>query len=424
MATKKYDIVVYGATGFTGQYTVDEVARVAEEENLSWAVAGRNMAKIQKVLSESSSRTGKNLEETPIIIADSSSLVSLETMAKQARVVLNCVGPYRFYGESVVRACIEQGTHHLDISGEPQFLEKMQLLYNGKAKDKNTFVIGATGFDSVPAESGVMYMEEQFKGGRLTNVENFVKFHRGPKGSAVNTGTFESAVHAIANWNEVKDIRSLLYPESMPRNEYKLPKRVLFYSGHVNKWCVPFVGIDEAIVYRTTRDSLATGRRDKPAQFAAYMCMPNFIAAIGFLTFATIFGILAYFSPTRWLLLKFPNIFTFGTFRKGGPTKEQIDGCSFAMTFVGHGFDSTENVKPGVKPNRCVVAKLTGPEPGYVTTPICMVQCGVVILKEAESMQHKGGVLTAGAAFSGTKLLERLDKHNIKITTISDTIDK
>ena len=422
MAEKKYDLVVYGASGFTGQYTVDEVAVVAEQENLSWAIAGRNMAKLQKVLSEASSRTGKNLEEIAIIIADSSSTNSLEEMAKQARVVLNCVGPYRFYGEPVVRACIEHGTHHLDISGEPQFLEKMQMLYNGKAKENNTFVIGATGFDSVPAEAGVLYMEEKFKDGRLTNIENFFKTQAGPKGGAINTGTLESAVYALANLHEMKDIRALLYPEPMPKNEFKRPKHVLFHSEQVNKWCLPFVGSDESVIHRTIRDHIAVNKVDKPFQFVAYMCLPNLLAAIATMLFGVFFGIMGYFSPTRWLLLKYPHIFTLGIFRKGGPTKEQIDGCSFSMTFVGYGFDSADSVKRGAKPNRLVVAKMTGPEPGYVTTPICMVACGVAVLKEAKNMPHKGGVLTAGAAFSGTNLIERLEKRNVKIALLSDTV--
>ncbi|RUS90010.1 hypothetical protein EGW08_002197, partial [Elysia chlorotica] len=422
MEGKKYDLVVYGATGFTGQYTVDEVARVAEGENLTWAIAGRNMAKLQKVLGEASLRTGKNLEEIPIIIADSSSANSLEDMAKQARVVLNCVGPYRFYGEPVVRACIEHGTHHLDISGEPQFLEKMQLLYHGKAKENKTFIIGATGFDSVPADSGVLFMEEKFKDGSLTNIESYFAACPGPKGGAVNTGTLESAVHALANLHEMKDIRAALYPEPMPKNEFKLPKRVFFHSDQVNKWCLPFVGSDEMVIYRTVRDHLAVQKIEKPFQYLAYMCMPNIFAAVGFIFFGAFLGFMGYFSVTRWLLLKYPHIFTLGLFRKGGPTKEQIDGSSFSMTFVGRGFDSAANMKPGAKPNRLVVARLSGPEPGYVTTPACMVQCGVTVLKELKTMPHKGGVLTAGAAFSGTNLIQRLETRNLKFTTLSDTV--
>ncbi|GFR78893.1 saccharopine dehydrogenase oxidoreductase [Elysia marginata] len=424
MAEKKFDIVVYGATGFTGQYCVDEMARVAETEGLTWAVAGRNMAKLQKVLNESSARTGKSLEEIPILIADSSSTKSLDEMAKQSRVVLNCVGPYRFYGEPVVRACLENSTHHLDISGELQYIEKMQLLYNGKAKENNTFIIGATGFDSVPADAGVLFMEEKFKDGRLTNIESFASFKAGPKGSAVNTGTLESAVYAVSNYHEMKDIRPLLYPEAMPKNEYKISKRVLFHDERMNKWCVPFVGVDEQIVYRTIRDHLAVKKIEKPFQYLAYMIMPNVFAAVGFFFFMAYIGFMSYFSVTRSLLLKFPKIFTLGLFKKGGPTNEQVNGSSFSMTFVGRGFDSVENITAGAKPNRVVTARLNGPEAGYLTTSASMVQCGVIILKESSTMPHKGGVMTAGAAFSGTNIIQRLDERNLKFTLISDTSSK
>ncbi|XP_052768254.1 saccharopine dehydrogenase-like oxidoreductase [Mya arenaria] len=93
MSDERYDFVVLGATGFTGQFVVDEVARVADQEKLKFAVAGRSMEKLQKVLTESSQRTGKELEETPIIIADVKNVSSLEEMCKKAKVVLNCVGP-------------------------------------------------------------------------------------------------------------------------------------------------------------------------------------------------------------------------------------------------------------------------------------------------------------------------------------------
>ena len=89
MASKKYDLIIFGASGFTGQFVVDHVANLAEEEGLTWAVAGRTKPKLLKVLSEASVRTGKKLSEIPMIIADTESISSLERMARQTRVVLN-----------------------------------------------------------------------------------------------------------------------------------------------------------------------------------------------------------------------------------------------------------------------------------------------------------------------------------------------
>ena len=421
MSSKKYDLVVFGASGFTGQFVVDEVSRVAEVENLEWAIAGRNMAKLQKVLSEASKRTGKDLSEIPIIIADTSSKSSLEEMAKQATIVLNCVGPYRFYGEPVVKACIEFGAHHLDISGEPQFLETMQLLYHSKAKENNVLIIGATGFDSVPAESGVLYLQDKFEGGQLTNVESFLSVQTGPAGGGINFATYESAVHGLSNAKELVSLRKSLYSEPMPKVQHRFPKRSsMFYSEEVKKWCLPFMGSDKSVVYRTIRSHFSSGVLKSPMEFSPYMCMSSLFSALKFVAFGLIFNFLCHYSFGRWLLLKFPHILTLGYVKKGGPTKEQIDGTSFTMTFVGRGFDSVENANGGGKPNKQITARLSAPELGYVTTPICMVQCAAVVLKEAGKMQYKSGVLTPGAAFYGTSLLQRLNKHNVKIETVSE----
>jgi len=90
------------------------------------------------------------VRDTEVLEADVGTPESIHQMAREATVVLNCVGPYRFWGEMVVEACIEEGAHHLDISGEPQFLEKVQLLYHKKAEEKGVYVVGACGWDSIP----------------------------------------------------------------------------------------------------------------------------------------------------------------------------------------------------------------------------------------------------------------------------------
>ena len=137
---KRFNLVVFGATGFTGQYVAEEVARIAGEENITWAVAGRNEKKLKVILQNVEKNTGiKSLtiactlnflyswflkgisvDNVGIVIANVDDQDSLNEMAKVSGVVLNCVGPYRFYGEAVVKACVENGASHVDISGEPQ----------------------------------------------------------------------------------------------------------------------------------------------------------------------------------------------------------------------------------------------------------------------------------------------------------------
>jgi len=104
------------------------------------------------------------LENIPKIVADVSNSDSLQAMARQGKVVINCVGPYRFFGEKVVKACVTEGTHHVDVSGEPQYLENMQLKYHKEAEDKGVYVVGACGFDSIPADCGTTYLIQNFGG--------------------------------------------------------------------------------------------------------------------------------------------------------------------------------------------------------------------------------------------------------------------
>lgn len=107
---------------------------------------------------------GYDVTTIDLITSDVANQESIREMVKQAEVLVNCVGPYRFYGEAVVEACIAEGTHHLDISGEPQFLEKMQLLYHKKAEENGVYVIGACGWDSVPGDMGVQFIKDKFDG--------------------------------------------------------------------------------------------------------------------------------------------------------------------------------------------------------------------------------------------------------------------
>lgn len=419
--SKAYDLVVFGATGFTGQFVVDEVARVTEEDGgLKWAIAGRTMAKLQKVLEEASQRTGKNLEEIPIMIADVQNYQSLVEMSKQTKVVLNCVGPYRFYGEDVVKACIEGGANHVDISGEPQFLEKMQLMYNAKARESSLYIVGACGFDSIPADLGILYTRKNFKGD-LNSVEGYLNLTHGSDGIAGNFGTFESAVYGFAHADELKTLRKSLFPTPLPRMAHRAPQRpVIGYNEDIGKWCLPFPGSDRSVVHRTQRFNF-DNMQQRPVQFVPYFCRPSRFAAYAMAFFAVIFGIMARFSLTRALLLKFPQVFTAGTFKKGGPSMKQIKESGFSWTFFASGYSETladPEAQHEHAPDKKMVTKVTGPEPGYVATPICMVQAAVVLVKERDRLPKEGGVYTPAVAFGNTTLVERLDKHNVKFQVV------
>lgn len=420
---QKYDIVVFGASGFTGKFVVEEVARISDEEGgLTWAISGRSMEKLQTVLANASKATGKELESIPILIADTSSEESLVEMAKQAKIVLNCVGPYRFHGEKVVRSCIEGGASHLDISGEPQYLEKMQLMYNNKAKESGVYVIGACGFDSIPAEMGVVFSQNKFQG-EINSIESYLDFEA-KEGLTINVTTLESAVYGFAYANELKSLRKSLYPEPLPKPQFRVQKRgAVHKSDVVNKYCFPFMGSDKSVVQRTQRYNYEN-KKQRPIQFVPYAAQSGgILGVVGMMMFGIVFAVLSKFSFGRNLLIKYPEIFTFGAFKKTGPTKKQIENTSFSMTFVCKGWankleDPAEQHTD--KPEVALTTKVLGPEPGYVTTPICMVQCAVCLLKEKNKLPKDGGVYPPGAVFADTTLIDRLQKHNIKFLEVKE----
>jgi len=204
MADKIYDLIIFGATGYTGKNVVQYVARTAKEKgDIKWAVSGRDESKLKRVLGEVPAE--HKCADAGVIICDAKDELSLLGMAGKGKVVLNCVGPYRFSGEAVVKACLAKGTHHIDVSGEPQFLETMQLRYHKEAKEKGVYVIGACGFDSVPSDVGASLVHKAM-GGPVNTIETYLEVGNASNstGPSVNFATWQSAIYGFAHGHELK----------------------------------------------------------------------------------------------------------------------------------------------------------------------------------------------------------------------------
>uniref|UniRef100_A0A914XHG3 Saccharopine dehydrogenase NADP binding domain-containing protein n=1 Tax=Plectus sambesii TaxID=2011161 RepID=A0A914XHG3_9BILA len=178
MSARPYDLVIYGATGFTGAFIVEVLAKQDEKNEVKWAVAGRNEKRLSSMLTNVSKKIGKNVRDVPVIIADTKNAQSLASMASQTKLIINAVGPYRLHGEAVVKAAVENGASHVDISGEPAWLEKMQMKYAELAKEKGVYVVGACGWDSIPCDLGVTFTERNFPGD-LNHIETFMQLQTG-----------------------------------------------------------------------------------------------------------------------------------------------------------------------------------------------------------------------------------------------------
>ncbi|XP_072949795.1 saccharopine dehydrogenase-like oxidoreductase [Epargyreus clarus] len=406
----RLDIVIFGATGFTGQYVVAEMIQMANKyPEFKWGVAGRSQEKLEFVMRVVAESTKADVSNVKIIIANIEDEQSLLAMCGQAKVVVNCCGPYRFYGEPVVKAAIDSKTNYVDVSGEPHFMESMQLKYDKMAQDAGVFVVSGCGFDSIPADLGVLYLQDNF-GGTLNSVEIYMSgsipselYKEALRGGIIHYGTWESLLYGIWNRNELVPIRKQLFRERMPELKPKLVRRLVhLYEG---AWCLPFPGADAAVVRRTQR----TKRR--PAQLAAYIAL-SAPAAMIVLFIALLVALFSTFTWGRRLLLKHPRVFSLGVVSHTGPRAAAAAATSFELRLVGRGWAARDELDDVL--DRTVVAKVSGKNPGYGATATAVLLSAITILKEKILMPTPGGVMTTGIAFGKTNLTKNLIKHGIK----------
>jgi len=334
-------------------------------------------------------------------------------MARKSQVVLNCVGPYRFYGEAVVRACVEGRASYVDISGEPQFLERMQLEYHGAAKDSQIWVVGACGFDSIPADMGTVFLEDSFEG-QVNSVETFLNIHS-EVGFHGHFATWQSAIYGFACAKELGPLRRKLFPQRLPQMKPKMASRALHKNNVVGTWCLPFPGSDRSVVMRSQRHFFDTEKK-RPIQMTAYVQCSSLFGAILMVMAAAVFGLMASFGLGRRLLERYPKLFSFGVFSHEGPSRQELDATRFSLTLVGNGWAEKLAEPCDVHddpPNKRLAVRVSGPEAGYVATPIFMVASALVMLRESDKLPGTGGVYPPGAAFAKTTLIERLTKRGI-----------
>lgn len=157
----------------------------------------------------------------------------------------------------------------------------------------------------------------------------------------------------------------------------------------------------------------------RPAHFGVKLGSKSLLGVFRFISVGVFIGLFSGIRLGRWLLLKFPSFFSLGWFKKRGPSEEEVKSATFKMWFVGHGYSdnsllSTENVKPNLE----IITRVMGPEIGYLTTPIALVQCALIVLGQRESLP-KGGVYPPGIVFGSTDLQQRLEDNGISFDIVS-----
>lgn len=419
---RKYDVIIFGASGYTGKYAIRKAVDILKD--LQWAVAGRNKAKIEETLKDSGKKINADLSKIPIIIADVSDGKSLAEMAKQAKIIVNVCGPYHLYGEAVVKACIENGANHVDITGEPQFINKIKLKYDQQAREKGLYIISACGMETIPGELGTTYVQKNFNG-TVNSIDSYLRiyYEKGydPKGPGLNYGTYHSAVIAFSQFFEAQRLRKILYPKSLPRFLPQLKNRLVHREEAVgNRWSLPLIEPDQSMV-RNTQRYFYEKEELRPIQFNAYMVFSNFFDVLCIFLFAPFVLLLAQFGFGRKLLLAFPRIFLRGVTSHEGPKEETVEKTEFEMIFIARGWkEQIDNSikEPKIPLNKKMIARVWAKNPGYGATSVALLLSARTILYESAKIPESG-VLTPGVAFKKTNLIQELQKHGYTFEIMS-----
>eukprot|EP00850_Spirogloea_muscicola_P020332 SM000212S06925 [mRNA] locus=s212:190563:193062:- [translate_table: standard] len=356
-----------------------------------------------------------------MVIADVADARSLAALCEQTDIVLSCVGPFRYYGEPVVKACVEVGCDYVDVCGEPEFMEWMEIQYHEAAQQSNTLIVTACGFDSIPADLGVVFTARQFPPSSIPHsVDSFL------------------TIKATKRMRAARPIPKVAYP-GQPVTRKSRP----YFERRLQTWAIPFPGADAFVVRRSTQSiakmsrgvqqpkdfrsmrssSLTSGveekLRFKPVQYGAYFTVPSLWYMALFMIFGYLFRFLVTYAWGRKLLLQYPRFFSFGLFSRQGPSQEQIDGTSFFIDFLAKGYSSADLVeKPLSPPDLKLATRLSGPEPGYEATSMIVTQAALCMLVNRQKLVA-GGVYTPGAAFAYTDLQQRLQARGIAFAEIS-----
>jgi len=157
MSDKSLDVVIYGATGFTGKLVVEYMQEnYGNDESVSWAIAGRSEEKLKAVSEDL--KVGSNV---PHLLVDSNDRDSIESMVKQTKCVLTTVGPYQLYGAKIIQQCVIHGVDYVDLCGEPGWMHEMINEYSNQAKETGARIVFSCGFDSIPFDLGVYFLQKE-----------------------------------------------------------------------------------------------------------------------------------------------------------------------------------------------------------------------------------------------------------------------
>jgi short subunit dehydrogenase-like uncharacterized protein len=389
---RRYDLVLFGATGFTGGLTARYLAANGPK-GLRWALAGRNREKLESVRSGLEDVLSLRVPVPNLVEADATDSEAMAKVAGSAKVVVTTVGPYALYGEPLVAACAAAGSDYVDLTGEPEFVDRTWLGYHEQALRSGARLVHCCGFDSIPHDLGTYFTVKQLPEGVPLTVNGYVRM-----GAQFSGGTFHSAINAFARGRQtVAAARRRRQAEQRPagRKIHSASPR-LRRDPKLGGWTVAFPTIDGPIVRRS---AAALDRYGPDFTYGHNIVAKHLYSLAGGGAGIGAAALLAPLPPTRRLLLKAKS-------PGEGPSEAVRAKSWFKVTFVGEGGGER------------VVTEVSGGDPGYDETAKMLAESALCLAFD-ELPEAAGQVTTAQAM--GDALLSRLQGAGIGFRVLEPT---
>lgn len=391
MADRRFDIVVFGATGFTGALTAEYLARNAPA-GTRWALAGRNVRKLEQVRGRLAVIDAACVD-LPLLHADVEDPGSLREIAVATNVVITTVGPYIRYGEPLVAACATAGTDYVDLTGEPEFVDRMWLEHHARAEQSGARIVHSCGFDSIPYDLGVQFTVEHLPEGVPISVDGFMRTK-----ASFSGGTYHSAIEILGGLrSSAKLARERRKLEGDPpgrrvRGVVGKPHADEFARG----WVAPFPTIDPVTVLRSAR---ALDRYGPDFRYSHYVVVGPLPALVGLGAVAGVAVAVAQIPPGRDVLRKLKS-------SGEGPSEAQRAKSWFSVKFAAHAGngDGTD-----------LRTEVRGGDPGYGETSKMLAESAMCLAYD--DLPARAGQLTPAVAM-GPALRRRLESAGIEFKVL------
>ena len=382
MADKPFDIVVHGATGFTGRLVIAYLLlRYPAGSGVRWAMGGRSAAKLAAVRDEVGAPA-----DTPLVVTDSADAASLQALMAQTRLVLTTVGPYQLYGNELVAACAASGVDYVDLCGEPAWMRKMIDAHDASARASGARIVFSCGFDSIPFDLGMLMLQNEMKAQFGTTANRVRGRVRKMKGT-FSGGTAASLKATMAAALQDPEVMGLLRNPFSLTPGFEGPRQPSgnkpMFEDVIGMWVAPFVmaAINTRNVHRSNLllghawgadlvydEMMVTGPGDKGEALANAVAADKSLGAEG------------------------------GPKPGEGPSRAEREAGFYDVLFLGQDA-AGHTVRVGVKGDR---------DPGYGSTSKMITEAAVCLLQDATGTA--GGIWTPAAAM-GAALIDRLQRN-------------